>query len=322
MTGVGIRGNALFVAGVALVLALVGMGYATFLDYEEAPSITAAAPQAAVEQPAVASSRAAQIQRADGSVEIRVGQDWRPAGVGMEVAPGSGVRTGPNGSATVSYGDGIAAEVNSDSVLRVDRLDDRVARFVVGQGSVVLDVSDAKPGRVVQLAADGSDAVLETTAGRVAVLNDGKGQLQAAVTRGNAQLSANGGQIDLAEGQQSIIAPGKPPSAPAPIPRSLLLKVQWPKKQTTKRHHRVVGTTNPGARVRVGGRLITADAKGRFSAVVDLREGANRISIEAVDVVGRTQGVESPEIVVDSKAPDQTIETDPGMWRKSPSKDR
>jgi hypothetical protein len=307
------RSNALFVAGVALVLALVAIGYLGVLESETEPAAGEAPVVEATEQ-----THAARLGRADGSVEIRVGDaPWQPAQVGTRVAAGADVRTGPDGVAALSYGDGVNAEVRSGSMVRVDRLDDEVTRFVVGRGLVIIDVDEQKKkDRVVQLAAEGSDALVETRSGRVAVLNDGNGQVQTAVTRGEAMLSANGGTVKLGEGQQSLVAKDQPPSAPAEIPKSLLLKVKWPSGKTSKRRHRIQGTANPGALVRVGKQVIAADREGRFSAVVDLDEGRNRIVVRAVDVTGRAESAESPDITVDTEAPAATIDTHPDMWQE------
>jgi hypothetical protein len=309
---VGARNNALFVVGVVLVLGLVGIGYVTILDSEDPPAPVVAA------TPAPAAESAVRLSSAAGVVEINVGDaGWQPLEVGGEVAPGAGVRTSPEGAASLTYGDGIKADMGAGSVVRVDRMDDEVARFVVGKGQVVIDVSEQTKGdRVVQLAAEGSDAVVETRDGRVAVINDGSGQLQTAVTRGNAVLSANGGKVSLKEGQQSLVEKGRKPTAPTEIPKSLLLKVQWPTEITSKRRHRISGKATPGTLVRVGDQVVAADGKGRFTAVVDLKEGRNRIVVRAVDVIGRAEASESPEITVDTKAPAHSIETDPEMWRR------
>lgn len=307
------RSNALFVVGVAIVLSLVGIGYMVILGWEEPPP--APEPLPLVE----AALTGARVERTDGSVQFRVGKgEWQLAQIGVELAPGADVRTGADGAAFLSYGPGIAAEVKGDSVIRVDRLDEEVARFVVGEGVVVIDVDEnLKEGdRVVQLGADGSDAVVETRGGRVGVLSDGKGHIQTAVTRGEAVLEAGGKRVELKAGQQSTVAPGGTPSAPVAVPKSLLLKVKFPADtKTAKRRHLIQGTASPGSLVRIGERVVTADEMGRFSAVVDLGEGRNRIVVQAVDVLGRAAAQRSPEITLDTRAPSHTVETDPDMWQ-------
>ena len=313
----GSRGNALFVVGVVIVFALVGIGYVMILGWEDGSTEEIVEP-ATSEDPA----EGATLERADGVVEIRLGdQQWRSAEVGEKIAPGSGVRTGPEGAAKLAYGEGLAAEVRSGTSLSVDRLDSEVARFVVKEGLVIVDLDEKKQGkRIVQLAAEGSDAILETRGGRVTMLNDGHGNVQAAVTRGDAVLAAGGEQVTLGAGEQSSVASGEAPSAPVKIPSSLLLKVKWPPPQTAKRRHRISGNATPGSLVRVGKQIVAADADGRFTAVVDLSEGSNRLIVRAVDVVGRTEQNESPAIDLDTEAPPHEIETDPGMWRRGHQK--
>ena len=306
----GAKGNALFVVGVAIVLALVGIGYSTLLDLEEDETAIIVEPPAA--------PKGATLERTDGAVEISVGGGaWRPAIAGTALEPGAGVRTKEGGVASLSYGNGISAEVQSESNIRIDRLDDEVARFVVGRGLVVIDVDEeVGSDRIVQLAAEGTDAIVETQNGRVAVLSDGEGQVQTAVTRGAATLEANGERVELGAGQQSLVEKGRGPSKPTAIPSSLLLKVKWPTAATSKRRHRITGTANPGALVRVGDRVVAADAQGKFSAIVDLDEGRNRVVVRAVDVAGNSETSESPTIKVDTKAPAHAIETNPDMWKR------
>jgi hypothetical protein len=78
----------------------------------------------------------------------------------------------------------------------------------------------------------------------------------------------------------------------------------------------VVGVTTPGAHVLVGSDKVTADAKGRFFAVIELREGTNEIHIQAVDVLGRTQSAVSPPWILDTRAPTHAVDTDPNMWQR------
>lgn len=305
------RGGVTFAVAVAAIVAAVGVAYMYIL--EPAP------PPPTVQPPAAPAAPEARLQRADGTVQIRLRdtEAWRTATVGEVIAPGADVRTGTDGAALVAYGEGVSAQVQSESLIRLDEMRGALTRLIVGEGLVVIDVDEnvAQPRRV-QVAAQGSDAVVETHGGRITMLNDGEGRVQTAVTRGQATLSAQGESVRLGSGQQSSVAPGQAPSAPAAIPPSLLLKVQWPQRETAKRSQVISGTTNPGSRVRVGQQVVTADSRGRFEAVVALKEGRNRIKVQVVDVVGRSQGTESPDITLDTQAPSLAVETDPNIWKR------
>jgi hypothetical protein len=308
------RGNLVFVVGVALVLAVVGVGYVLILRRTEAP---APVPP----EPPKAQVPAAQLTRADGAVQLRFGAgDWQDARVGAPVAPGTDLRTGEGGSAALSLAGAIEIEVASDGDFRLEELDENVAKITVREGLVVADVKP-ESGRVLRVAAVGSDAVTETTDGRVHVLTDGKGTVEAAVIRGSATVAAHGEKIALAQGYATTVTPGSGPTTPTPMPKSLLLKVKWPPESTTaKRRQFVAGTTNPGARVRIGNTVAIADAKGRFGAVIELQEGSNEIRAYAMDVFGRIEKTRSPAVELDTKAPYQEIKTDPDMWKNQPLK--
>lgn len=328
------RSTALFVVGVAIVLGLVLFGYGRIVSWESQPQAPAQEVDiepkpAGVPQEPVApdSPKVASLSAPSGVVELKVGASkWMPAAEGTEILPGMGLRTGADGSATVSYAQGedtkgISLALEKNSEVHLDRLDDEVARFVVGKGLVVIDVEpDGK--RVVQLVADGSDAITETRGGRVAMLNDGKGQVQTAVIEGEAMVEAQGEQVKVQAGEQTLVRPGKAPAKPTKIPKSLLVKVRWPgaggdaEVATAKKRHRITGKTTPGSLVRIGKTVVSADGRGKFSAVVDLVEGRNKITVEVVDVLGRSQVIDSPTIQLDTKAPEQVIDTNPDMWKQ------
>ena len=101
-------------------------------------------------------------------------------------------------------------------------------------------------------------------------------------------------------------------AAPAPqtIPPSLILKIAHGPREVATREITISGRTVPGALVTLtGARAITvaADADGRFSGRVVLVEGANRVTVEAVDPLGRTAREQLP-VIVDTRPPDVEAE--------------
>jgi len=303
------RGTFKFVGGVVLLMLALALGYFLVLgrsgDVLELASDVTPRPE-----------ERGRVVRADGVVELRVGnQPWTAAAEGTAFAAGASMRTGIGGRATISYGDGVRVEVEDSTSVRLERVDDKTVRFKVNKGLVIIDVDKNKTSRVIQLTAENSDAVIETRDGRIAVLSDGKGQVQTAVIRGGASFSAKGKKILLKAGEQSLAVKGKAPSASEPIPESLLLKVKWPPVRSGKRRHLIKGKTTPGSLVRVGNRVVAADATGRFSALVELHEGRNSLVVRAVDIIARREQ-STANIKVDTKAPSLKVKTDPSIWGK------
>lgn len=301
--------------GVLVIAAAVAAGYLMLLGRPLAelphpmPVVVSSPPSPADLPPT--------LSEAKGAVQIRTGEGaWHNAAVGMALEPGSDLRTGVDGHAALTYADSINVAVDQAAELRVERVNADVARLVVREGLAIVDVKP-EGGRLLQVAAYGSDAVVETRDGRVHLQNDGQGHVQAAVTRGTAILKARGEQVELGEGFASSVAPGAKPTRPFAMPKSLLLKVKWPPEASTaKRRHLVVGTTNPGARVRIGELVAVADERGRFQVVIELNEGTNHLRAYALDVFGRVQQAEAPPVELDTRAPAQEIQTDPEMWNR------
>lgn len=303
-------GNLTFGLGVLAIVAAVGLAYTVLLADSTAP--------VAVTPPAVApSAPAATLLPLKGTVEVQQGDaPWKAAAKDTPLPPGTIVRTGADGAAEVKYGDDVQVELQADSQVGVERAGSRIVRFRVQEGGVTADVK-AKDGRLVEFLGVDDDAKVTTTNGRVHVLADATGRLQAAVSRGSADVSAQGQTVNLAAGQQTVVHKGSAPQPPQQIPTSLLLQVTWPVAgPTAKKRQRIAGETTPLAHLRIGDQRILADAKGHFEAVVELQEGANAIRIVATDVTGRTQEQASPTLVLDTRAPTNAFETDPNMWQQ------
>ncbi len=299
-----------FIAGVALILGAVVALYFVILVPTPVPSPS----EHGVAQPITPrAERSATLTDLSGQVEIRAaGEAWLPLNAGDAVANGVDLRTGRDGRASVRYGEDVSFEILPDTELGV-RQDGDLLRLVVSEGVAIADVRPESETRV-QLTNARGDAFAEVRDGTVGVLVDERGALDAAVTRGRATVSGGGETRELEEGFRTTVQPGATPAVPTRLPRSFLLKVQWPEPATSEKRQLVTGTTNPGARVRVGAATVRADEEGRFKAVIELREGINTIGVFALDAAGRNQQASSPEIELDTRAPTATVETDPSMW--------
>jgi hypothetical protein len=161
---------------------------------------------------------------------------------------------------------------------------------------------------------EASDGAARTRGGELSVASVG-GRVTVGVTAGRAEFEAGGRIVTLHTGQASSAEPGQPPSPPVALPRSLLLKVDWPAARETNRRKLVVqGKTAPGAVLTLGGQRVVVGPDGRFSQVVFLREGAQSLDVVARDVGGRVERSQSPTVVLDTRAPDVRFDTD-ALWR-------
>ncbi len=123
---------------------------------------------------------------------------------------------------------------------------------------------------------DGSTVMARTTSGSLEVLG--------------ADIAA------LSEGTEATFTDRA--SRVGPVPEELLLDVPWPDGTPTRAATtRLQGTTTPGCRLKIRGPFpgeltARAGADGSFDVEVPLVEGANRVTIVAVDALGRERIVE------------------------------
>lgn len=292
----GRRERAVFWALVALLVAGAGVAYRVLLGPEPGGA-SPAAPDLAPATLAVA--------RAEGEVTIvRAGARLRAA-AGDTLRPDDAIETAPG--ARVSLAGGSYEVVLEESGrFDVEEITAELSRFRLGAGLVSARVQD-EPGRAVEIQAS-PDAIARTTGGEVAVSRAGD-VVAVGVRSGAAEFRSAGKAVVLRGGEQSIASAGKPPSAPAPIPASLLLKVSWPEERTTNQRRIVItGRTQPGAMVVLGDERVEVKADGRFTHVVVLREGRQKLSARA-HAVGGSATSEGPAVVLDTRAPDARFDT-------------
>ncbi|MEW5853979.1 MAG: FecR domain-containing protein, partial [Myxococcota bacterium] len=267
----------------------------------EAPPPTAA-PEAPA--PAPASGPEVRVLEASGVLEKRQAQkdSWSPLGVGDTLGVDDSVRTGRNSSALLKVGDQAQVRVAARTELNVREISEEVSRVRLDEGRIVAEVT---PGgnTVFRVETKGSDATVESKAGRFSMVNDGRGQVAVATETGQVRLQARGKSVDVPAGTQSVVEPGAAPQKPREVPRSLLLKVATPARSIQRElEHEVVGQTTPGSLVRVKGRVARVDPDGRFRIKVPLDEGRNAIEINAVDAAGHEK-LTRLDLTVDRSAP-------------------
>jgi len=167
-----------------------------------------------------------------GSVMVQQpGGAFAAAKDGMAVSEGATVKTGPDGSAILKWGDGNTMKIMPLSLTKVDALsqDEKTGAtksdFSLGQGRVV--------NRVGKLAKDSSFTV-KTPAAIAGVrgtafdmgINPETNQTSIAVVEGSVTLAAAGVELVVAEGFESAVTEGAAPQPPTEIPPAQLQELK------------------------------------------------------------------------------------------------
>jgi hypothetical protein len=277
-------------AGALALVVLVGAYLWLFARPEKVPEpVAPVAPESLV------------LATASGSVEI-AGPDgvWQRAVPGRKLSLRDRVRTGDDGVAELRASDGSSVKLLEATDARVDALRRELKRVHLGAGAVEADVPD-DPSRLFEVEVDEQGGVARTRGGRFTASSDGKGGAVVGAHRGEVILSAKGKEVVIRSGQFARLEPGSAPDAPAPLPSSLFLKVQWPPTLSPKSQVTVAGKTSPGARVRMGGKWISVDRDGGFRTSVELSDGPHDLKVTARDLSARAAEEKSPRIVVDTR---------------------
>jgi hypothetical protein len=295
------RERAVFWAAVALLVAATALAYRFLLGPE--PGRDARPPAAAPAPVRLA------IGEVRGEVTVVRAGVRLPAASGDELRPDDAIETAP-GARVALAGGSYEVTLEEGGRFAVQEITAELSRFHLAAGLVSANVQE-EPGRAVQIEAD-RETVARTRGGRIAVSRSGD-VVAVGVQRGEAEFTSAGSAVVLRQGEQSVAAPGRRPSPPAPIPASLLLKVSWPEARATNQRRIVVtGRTVPGAVVVLGDERVTVQPDGRFTHVVVLREGRQRLSARA-HAVGGSAEAGGPTILLDTRAPDARFDTS-DLW--------
>jgi hypothetical protein len=245
------------------------------------------------------------VAAATGDVTLVRGGVRAPLVAGDALRPDDALETAP-GARVELAGGSYRVALEEGGRFDVQEITAELSRFRLGAGVATARVAD-DPARAVEIEA-APDVVARSTGGDLAVSRAGD-VVAVGVLRGGAELRAGGERVVLRAGEQSVARAGGPPSAPAPIPPSLLLKVSWPKEQTTNQRRIVVtGRTDPGATVILGDERVSVGPDGRFTHVIVLREGRQRLAARAHGI-GGSAFADGPAVLLDTRAPDARFET-------------
>ena len=231
--------------------------------------------------------------RADGGQETPV--------IGTTLQAEDQLRTGQGGHATLAIGAESRLNLQENSSIRVLGVDATGVRVELEEGRVSARVRPGSPS----LGVESRGRALSVADGAILASVQPDGTLAMDVTEGSATLTGIAGADLLAQGRRLVDVPGTAP-VQTEIPSELLLHVSWPEQQAvTVDAVTLQGTTDPLARVRVGGAETRAGPDGRFQVQVPLQEGVNALTVEAQDVQGTTQTAEGT-VQRDSTAPKAT----------------
>jgi hypothetical protein len=299
--------------GVALLAAgVVGAGCSSCKSPAPSPPAPPVAPVAALPGPdAGPEAPSATVVASMGRAEAKRG----PAGAWTELKVGE----------RINAADAVRTEADSQVDLAVRdarlRLHERseLAMKAIGAKSVRarvkgrLEADSIKGREVVEVEAEGSDAVMRSEGSHFAMMADGRGVVAVASVEGRVNLTAAGKSVDVETGQVSRVKGKAPPEKPTRALRSLLLKIDWPAdKATGHASLPLAGVVEVGTRVEVQGRPVEVDHHGFFSTVVSLRDGMQSVAVIATDVLGR-KARRTQRFELDKKRPDVKLKDRP--WR-------
>ncbi|WNG18219.1 hypothetical protein [Cystobacter fuscus] len=313
------RRRAPFLVGLLAILTALPVGYFLFLHDTPTPTpVSVPAPTSEVHAPppppAPAPPRLVELtlQEIRGTVEVRRGGGaWRGASVGEALRASDAVRTLAGSYAVLIGGEAVEVRMEPGTEVTVAELTDKLSRLLLEKGMTTARVrAGSGSPHALEMTASGSDAVARSQGGAFSVSNNGAGTVALATLEGETTLSGQQRSVLVLAGQQSVVRPGQAPSAPTPIPTSLLLKVNWPDRP--RRQILVSGQTEPGTQVLANGEGVLPDAQGRFSFPLTLKEGSNPVHVQVRSVGGLRQE-EQRALQVDTTPP-KAVTVDPGLW--------
>jgi hypothetical protein len=145
--------------------------------------------------------------------------------------------------------------------------------------------------------ADGSDTVLTTKGGSVAMMADGQGIVSVASTQGVASLRVGDKDSELKQGEVAHVVDDK---LERDTLTELLFAVNWPGNETNKSSVPIEGKAPVGSRVIIQGKVVKVDKRGRFQARVALVNGKQKLAVVVKDVRGQVRE-QTHEISLDKR---------------------
>ncbi|MEL6223493.1 MAG: FecR family protein [Cyanobacteria bacterium J06627_8] len=226
------------------------------------------------------SQRWLEIQRLQGNVTFR-GSETRAAQIGDVLSiRGHGIRTARRALATLTMDTQIGTvRVAESTDLRVRQLDTlpdgaRVTVLEVTEGQARFQTRPfTNPNSRLEIRSPSGIAAVRGTEFGVSVSFDGKTSV--ATESGAVEVSAQGETVIVNPDFGSIIYPGRPPSIPQPIDRTLSLDID--QVQGTINGFDLIARVNPLNSVFIDGQEVPVDPNGRVSEAIAAEENVRII---------------------------------------------
>jgi hypothetical protein len=280
------------------------------------PAVAAAAMAGAADARASAAS-IFQVVSADGQVDAYRDGRWIAIHQGDLLTRDDLVRTVPGAHAVLRLSAGGVIELREKVEIRLDRLSAAGASVDLRHGKVVARVEDAS--ETLAITARETTTSTEGQAD-VVVQADEHGQVSVATLKGKARFASAGKTVELPAGMETRSArAGAPPEDPERIPEEVFLQVVWPESDRHAETARIEGRARPASLVTINGAEAPVGEDGRFAATVPLREGGNRVAVEAEDLAGRRR--EAARTLMRRPTRPPTLAPEPGeLWKTSGTK--
>ena len=262
----------------AAVLAAAGLGWAGFRRW------AGAGDEPRPETAATDAAQAVEVVEVEGSVERLRGEAWEAVALGERLRPDDTLRAGTGSRATLAIGDRSRLAVSDATQLTVREITAAVQRLRLTRGRISVD-HQPNGARVLVVESEGGDSAARAGAARFGVVASGT-SLAVATEAGAVRLEAAGRSVDVAAGQQAVAFRGAAPSAAAPVPAALLLRVARA-VAAARGACTIEGAAPPGAEVRVEGRPVEPGPQGAFAVRVAIAPGRRYATVATRDAAGR-----------------------------------
>lgn len=258
--------------------------------------------------PATSLYRVAAIQ---GGVEVLHAGQWYVVQAG-DLLPLSDVLRTPKGSRAILRRGGVEIEVREEVDIRLEKVaSETAASFGLLRGTVAASIDN--PTDEVEISGGGARAKNRGAARFVFELGP-NGQVVLGTAKGTALFEAQGKEVAVPAGHESVARPGEEPSDPQPLPEELLLSVIWPELEHSAANVQVAGKTRTNSRVKVNGVEVPVSPEGRFAQSVPLSVGANKVEVQAEDILGHKKAINK---TIRRTPPSPTLEpTEEDLWKR------
>jgi hypothetical protein len=276
-------------------------------------ALATAAERAGADAGAVDDASIFQVVSAEGQVDVYRDGKWIAIHQGDLLTRDDLVRTVPGAHAVLRLSAGGEIELREKVEIRLDRLSAAGSSVDLRRGKVVARVGAAR--ETLAITARETTTSTEGPA-HVVVQADERGQVSVATLKGTARFSGAGKTVVLPEGTETRSArAGAPPEDPEKIPENVFLQVVWPEGERHGDTAKIEGHVRRASLVTINGAQTAVGDDGRFTATVPLRDGANRVAVQAEDLVGHRR--EAATTLVRRATRPPKLAPEPGeLWKQ------